>query len=174
MRHAVRQSAALRRRLGHLLCAVSYVTCAFVLGGIPEDASAAIVDLPTSGKAARHPVAWAALQGLNGGRLGDARGSALLAPHLKRLLGSRYADFIAALGEEAPLRVEGAGLVGEGVVPNSLGYRGAFFVFGRNGDVLVVTKGGRHGTAIERIGALELLKEPALLHAYQEFLGIDE
>jgi hypothetical protein len=43
-------------------------------------------------------------------------------------------------------------------------YQGAFFVI----------KGGRHGTTIERFGSLEVLKDPALLHAYQEFIGIDE
>jgi hypothetical protein len=35
-------------------------------------------------------------------------------------------------------------------------------------------KSGRHGTTIKRFGLLEVLKDQALLHGCQEFLGIDE
>jgi hypothetical protein len=41
-------------------------------------------------------------------------------------------------------------------------------------QLLGVIKSGRHGTTVDRFGSLALLKDPAVLHAYQEFLGIDE
>lgn len=94
------------------------------------------------------------------------------------MLGLGYAPFRASIADEKPLRLEcsgaGAGLVGEGVVPDTLGYRGAFFIFGSRGELFAAIKCGRHGTTIERYGSLAILKEPALLHAYQEFVGIDE
>ena len=67
--------------------------------------------------------------------------SALLLPTLKRLLGVRYNEFMAAFGDAAPLRVEAnAGLVGEGTVANTLGYQGAFVIFGCDGSVFAVIK----------------------------------
>jgi hypothetical protein len=117
---------------------------------------------------------WPQLQALAGQRLHDKPVSRLLGPTLQRVLGTRYDGFKASLVDEKPLRVEGMSLVGEGIVPDTLGYRGAFFAFGSSGDVLAIIKSGRHGTTIERFGSLEVLKDQALLHAYQEFIGIDE
>lgn len=129
---------------------------------------------PAASSGVRHALRWMQLQALAGQRLHDKDVSRLLGPTLQRLLGPRYDGFKASLIDEKPLRVEGASLVGEGIVPDTLGYRGAFFIFGSHGEVLAVIKSGRHGTTIERFGSLEVLKAPALLHAYQEFIGIDE
>lgn len=129
---------------------------------------------PAASIGVRHAMRWPQLQALAGQRLHDKHVSHLLAPTLQRVLGMRYDGFKASLIDEKPLRVEGTWLVGEGIVPDTLGYRGAFFVFGSRGDVLAVIKSGRHGTTIERFGSLDALKDPALLHAYQEFIGIDE
>ena len=97
---------------------------------------------------------------------------------MQRVLGAGYAPFRASMADERPLRLEGrgagAGLVGEGVVPDTLAYRGAFFIFGSRGEVFAAIKCGRHGTTIERYGSLAVLQDAALLHAYQEFVGIDE
>lgn len=146
------------------LCAVA------VCGG----ARAAISGPPPSGAAVRHALPWPGLQALAGGRLRDARVARALVPALRRVLGTREADFMAALGEEAPMRVTGSALVGQGTVANSLGYRGSFFAFGHDGSLLAVLKGGPHGTTIERFGSLRPLDDPEVLHAYQEFVGIDE
>jgi hypothetical protein len=78
------------------------------------------------------------------------------------------------MADDKPLRLEGSGLIGEGVVPDTLGYRGGFFILGKGGAIFAALKSGRHGTTIERFGSLEVLKDPALLHAYQEFIGVDE
>jgi hypothetical protein len=129
---------------------------------------------PAASVGVRHTLRGPQLQALAGQRLLDKHVSRLLGPTLQRVIGTRYDGFKASLIDEKPLRVEGTSLVGEGIVPNTLGYRGAFFVFGSRGDVLAVIKSGRHGTTIERFGSLEVLKDPALLHAYQEFIGIDE
>lgn len=137
-------------------------------------AAAGIGNPPAASIGVRHAVRWPQLQALAGQRLHDKQVSALLAPTLQRVLGARYDGFKSSLVDEKPLRVEGASLVGEGIVPNTLGYRGAFFAFGSRGDVLALIKSGRHGTTIERFGSLDLLKDPAVLHAYQEFIGIDE
>lgn len=146
--------------------------------GAPPPAGAApgagIHDPPASGMRLRHAIPAAQLQALVGLRFRDARAEQLLRPDLKRLLGGRYDDFRSSLVEEQPLRIEGKALVGEGVVPGTLGYRGAFFAFGENGEVFAVVKSGRHGTTIERFGSLDLLKSHPVLHAYQEFVGIDE
>jgi hypothetical protein len=133
-----------------------------------------IAQASADGAGVRHAVRWPQLQALAGQRLRDAAASRLLSPALRRLLGTRYEQFKVSLGDEQPLRVEGGALVGEGVVPDTLGYRGAFMVFGSQGELLAVLKSGRHGTTIERFGSLELLNDAALLHAYQEFVGIDE
>jgi hypothetical protein len=142
--------------------------------GVCGGARAGISEPPPSSVAVRHAVPWPDLQALGGRRLRDPRAARLLTPSLRRVLGRRYDDFMAALGEEAPMRVAGAGLIGQAVVADTLGYRGAFFAYGRDGDVLAVLKGGPHGTTIERFGSLRLLGDPALLDAYREFVGIDE
>ena len=129
---------------------------------------------PAASTGVRHAITWPRLQTLAGRRLREKPVSRLLSPTLQRVLSARFVAFAAALIDDQPLRIVGASLVGEGIVPDTLGYRGAFFVFGSQGHVLAVIKSGRHGTTIERFGALEVLNEPALLHAYQEFIGIDE
>jgi len=136
--------------------------------------SAVIHDPPAAGAQAHHRLLWPQLQSLAGARLRDARASRLLAPSLARVLGGRHQVFKASMPDEKKLRLEGNGLVGEGMVPNTLGYRGAFFIFGRHGSVFAVIKGGRHGTVIQQFGSRKVLKDPGLLHAYQEFVGIDE
>lgn len=136
--------------------------------------SAVIHDPPAAGAQARHRLRWPQLQSLAGARLHDARASRLLAPSLARVLGGRYRVFKASMPDEKKLRLEGNGLVGEGVVPNTLGYRGAFFIFGRHGSVFAVIKGGQHGTVIQQFGSRQVLRDPVLLHAYQGFVGIDE
>jgi hypothetical protein len=133
-----------------------------------------ITDPPAKSAQVRHALSLPRLQALAGQRLRDPGASRLLAAPLARVLGGRYEAFKASMADEKPLRLEGGGLIGEGVVPDTFAYRGAFFVFGKRGEVLAVIKGGRHGTTIERFGSLEVLKDPALLHAYQEFIGIDE
>lgn len=155
---------------------------ALALAGICNSAQAAeeapavpgIGAPPAASIGVRHAMRWPQLQALAGQRLHDKPVSRLLGPTLQRVLGTRYDGFKASLIDEKPLRVEGASLVGEGVVPDTLGYRGAFFLFGSHGDVLAVIKSGKHGTTIERFGSLEALKDLASLHAYQEFIGIDE
>jgi hypothetical protein len=136
--------------------------------------SAVIHDPPAASAQAHHQLRWAQLQALAGGRLRDARATRLLGPSLARVLRGRYPVFKASMPDEKKLRLEGTGLVGEGVVPNTLGYRGAFFIFGRHGSVFAVIKGGRHGTVIQQFGSRQVLKDAVLLHAYQEFVGIDE
>jgi hypothetical protein len=133
-----------------------------------------ITDQPAQSARVRHALRLPQLRALAGKRLRDAGASRLLAAPLARVLGGRYEAFKASMPDEKPLRLEGGGLIGEGVVPDTFAYRGAFFVFDSRGEVLAVIKGGRHGTTIERFGSLEVLKDPALLHAYQEFIGIDE
>lgn len=123
---------------------------------------------------ARHALPWPQLQRLAGARPNDPQVARLLDPTLKRLLGARYAEFRSALGTAPALRLESTALVGEGTVAGTLGYRGAFFAFDRNGQVAAALKGGPHGTAIERFGATSLLAKGPLLHAWQEFAGIDE
>jgi hypothetical protein len=136
--------------------------------------SSVIHDPPARSAQIHHPLRWPQLQALAGGHLRDTRASKLLGPSLARVLGGRYPLFKASMADEKKLRLEGVGLVGEGVVPNTLGYRGAFFVFGRQGSVFAVIKGGWHGTVIQQFGSREVLRDPVLLHAYQEFVGIDE
>lgn len=137
-----------------------------------------IADPPASSAKVRHALSRTQLAALSGKRTRDAAASRLLAAPLGRVLGGRYAAFRASMAEEKPLRLEGAGaaagLVGEGVVPDTLGYRGAFFIVGGRGEVFAAIKCGRHGTTIERFGSLGVLNDPALLHAYQEFIGVDE
>jgi hypothetical protein len=143
-------------------------------GLFAAEARAGIADPPAASTTVRHKLRWSDVQALQGQRLKEASASRLLAPELKRLLGNRYDDFKSSLVEESPLRLEGDALVGDGVVPGTLGYRGAFFVVARSGEMLAVIKSGRHGTTIERFGSLQVLKDPHLLHTYQEFIGIDE
>ncbi|MBK4737784.1 hypothetical protein [Noviherbaspirillum pedocola] len=129
---------------------------------------------PAQSVGVRHAASWTQLQALAGKRVSDPAAARVLGPPLSRALDGRYKAFTASMSEDKPLRVEGSGLIGEGVVPDSLGYRGSFFIFGKNGAVFAALKSGRHGTTIERFGSLEVLKDPTLLHAYQEFIGIDE
>jgi hypothetical protein len=138
-------------------------------------AVSSVIHNPLAGSAQiHHPLRWPQLRALAGARLRDARVSTLLAPSVARVLGGRYPSFKASTPDEKKLRVEGTGLVGKGVVPDTLGYRGAFFVFGRHGGVFAVIKGERHGTVVQQFGSPEVLKDPLLLHAYHEFAGIDE
>lgn len=141
-------------------------------------ASPGIGDPPAASSKVRHGLNRHQLEALAGKRLQDAGAARLLVAPLRRALGAAYAPFRASMAENKPLRLEGrgagAGLLGEGVVPDTLAYRGAFFIFGSGGEVFAVMKCGRHGTTIERYGSLAVLRDPALLHAYQEFVGIDE
>jgi hypothetical protein len=166
------------RAFGCLLGAVGLlVALACVLADAharPAPVSSVIHDPPAASAQVRHRLCWPQLQSLAGARLRDTRASKLLAPSLTRVLGGRYPVFKASMLDEKALRLEGAGLVGEGVVPNTLGYRGAFFIFGRHGSVFAVIKGGRHETVVQQFGSREVLRDPGLLHAYQEFVGIDE
>ncbi len=136
--------------------------------------TAGIHDPPAVSARVRHTIPSRQLQALASQRLGDASVSRLLLPDLKRLLGGRFDEFKASMADEQPLRMQGQVLIGEGVVPGTLGYRGAFFLLGDKGEMLAVLKSGHHGTTIERFGSLDLLKDRAALHAYQEFVGIDE
>lgn len=141
----------------------------------PVDAApAGITDRATDPAAARHDLPWGMLQQFARHGLDDRVAAANLRPFLRRLLGPRYPELVAALAGQQPLRTEGAALVGEGAVPGTLGYRAAFFAFGADGSLLAVLKGGQHGTTIERFGSTALLRDRAVLHAYQEFVGIDE
>ncbi|NUZ06892.1 hypothetical protein [Piscinibacter koreensis] len=159
----------LRQRLGAALVGLA-LGCSAAL-----PAAAAIVDPPPAPAVRPHALKWPRLQALAGKRLADPAVERVLGPALRQALGRRYAEFKASLADEAPLRIEaGRALVGEGVVPNTLGYRGAFFAFDRDGAVLAVLKSGRHGTTIERFGSLAPLKDHELLHAYHEFAGLDE
>jgi hypothetical protein len=161
MLSAVGRLAGIASLLAWLACAPAHA----------KPVTAVIHDPPSASVQHQHRLRWSQLKALAGAR---PRASRLLGPPLARVLGSRYQVFKASLPEEKRLRVEGTGLVGEGVVPNTLGYRGAFFVFGRQGGVFAVIKGGRHGTVIQQFGSPEVLGDPVLLHAYQEFVGIDE
>jgi hypothetical protein len=164
----------LRRAVGVL------AACAWqaALACSETQAKPGIGDPPAASTRVRHALNRHQLKALAGKRLQDAGASRLLAAPLQRVLGAGYAPFRASLAEEKPLRLEGQGaglgLVGEGMVPDTLAYRGAFFIFGSRGAVFAAIKCGRHGTTIERYGSLDVLKDPALLHAYQEFAGIDE
>ena len=137
-------------------------------------AAPGIGEPPASSRAARHGVRWPSLQALEGKAWGDADVARRLTPALPRLFGARLIAFRAAMIDTKPLRVEGTALVAEGIVPDTLAYRGAFLALGSGGDLLGVIKGGRHGTTVERFGSLALLQDRAVLHAYQAFLGIDE
>lgn len=152
--------------------------CHAALACSDMQAKPGIGDPPAASVKVRHGLSLRQLETLAGKRLLDAGAARLLAAPLQRVLGAGYAPFRASLADEKPLRLEGrgteAGLVGEGVVPDTLAYRGAFFIFGSRGEVFAAIKCGRHGTTIERYGSLAVLKDAALLHAYQEFVGIDE
>lgn len=165
-------SASGRRSL--LLAAGLLMACGPLLAYTEAPGKPGITDPPAESAKVRHALAWPRLQALAGKRLQQADVSGVLAPSLKQVLGGRYKAFRASMPEEKPLRLEGGGLIGEGTVPDMLAYQGAFFIFGSRGEVFAVIKSGRHGTTIERFGSLEVLKDPALLHAYQEFIGIDE
>lgn len=137
-------------------------------------AAPGIGDPPAASRAARHGLRWPLLQALEGRGWRDADVARRLGPALPRLFGARLEAFQSSMIDTRPLRVEGAALVADGVVPDTLGYRAAFLALGSSGDMLGVIRSGRHGTTVERFGSLALLQDPAVLHAYQEFLGIDE
>jgi hypothetical protein len=139
---------------------------------IPEATGEAIVDQVADGTA-RHALLWPQLKQLAGQRLRDPGAARALGPALKRLLGKRHTQFMDAMAEQQPLRIEGRALVGVGVVPDTLGYRGAFFAFGAGGQLLAVLKNGQNAATIERFGAVHLLRDRRLLRAYQQFVGMD-
>lgn len=152
--------------------------CQAALACSGTQARPGIADPPAGSIKVRHALSRQQLEALAGKRLRDASAARFLSAPLRRVLGAGYLQFRASMAEEKPLRFEGsgvaAGLVGEGLVPDTLGYRGAFFIFGSGGEVFAAVKCGRHGTTIERHGSPGVLKDPALLHAYREFIGVDE
>src|ERR1700712_3262034 len=148
--------------------------CAPVQAAGEVPAAAGIGDPPAASVTVRHGLRPPQLQALAGQSWRGADLARGLKPVLVRLLGTRYDALNASMVDTKPWRAEGKAMVAEGIVPDTLGYRGGFLALGDSGDVLGVIKSGRHGTTVERYGSLALLKDPAVLHAYQEFLGIDE
>ena len=165
------------RRANRLPSAVAIAfacLCSPVLAASQAQEVPGISDPPAASRAVRHRLPAPQLQALAGKGWGDPGTARLLKPTLRQLFGARYDAFSASMAETKPWRAEGAAFIAEGVVPDTLAYRGAFLALGNNGDLLGVIKSGRHGTTVERFGSLALLNDPAVLHAYQEFLGIDE
>lgn len=141
-------------------------------GEAPSDPG--IGNPPAASVTVQHGLRSSQLQGLAGKGWRDADMTRRLKPALMRLFGARYDAFNASMVDTKTWRAEGKAMVAEGIVPDTLSYRGAFLALSGSGDMLGVIKSGRHGTTVERYGSLALLKDPAVLHAYQEFLGIDE
>ena len=97
--------------------------------------------------------------------------NAALFPWLRPLLGERFADFTRSLGAEISLGLRQGALIGRGMTPHSADGEGSFYVFSGDGRLFASI---RRGTIVDKFGAIDLLADRRLKHAFDEFAGIDE
>lgn len=108
---------------------------------------------------ASHGIAWEKLMNVDGKYLQDKQPTSLLTPSLKKLLGSRYAEFMGSIKVQSPMEIDNGVLIATGMMPHSGGDFSAIAFFGMNGELLAVLKSEKK---VEYFGSKSLLDNPVV------------
>ena len=104
-----------------------------------------------------HGIKWDSLMKLDGKYLQDKAATAMLSPSLKKLLGTRFNEFMDSIKVQTPMEVENGLLLVKGMAPHSGGDYASLAMFGMKGTVLAVIK---KESNLEYFGDKQILQNP--------------